>query len=61
MTKDELQKINIAIEPYQRFLRDTEKPEAWHATRQQLWNHAEQMIVKLVSEPEKNPSKKPVK
>ena len=48
MTKNEFQKIMRAIEPHNRWLRDTEKGESWHATRNQIWAHAERQIEKWV-------------
>lgn len=52
MTKEELHKVGTALAGYNRWLADTEKGEAWHATRQQLWAHAERQIAALVDKPE---------
>lgn len=62
MTKEELQKVGMALAGYNRWLADTEKGEAWHATRQQLWGHAERQIAALVDKPvDKRPDKSAAK
>lgn len=59
MTKEELHKIGTAMQPFLQFLRDTEKGEGWHATRQQLWAHTERQIAALVGKlPDESPDKK---
>lgn len=58
MTKEELHKIETAFEPFHRFLRDTEKGEGWHATRQQLWVHVHRQIAALVDKPVDKPADK---
>ena len=51
MKKEELHKVETAMQPLLRFLQDTERGAGWHDAWRRLWAHAAQQINALEDKP----------